>query len=71
MLILDIEEYLENLVTENKSQKPADDISKRRLGTPYAWTDVVVPVQWLGQVISKHCVVSLIHNLRVTLNVCF
>ena len=32
---------------------------------------VVVPLQWLGQVISKHCGVGSIHNLRVPLNVYF
>jgi predicted methyltransferase len=39
IFILDIKEYLENLMTEVKTQKAADDISKIRLGTPYAWTD--------------------------------
>ena len=39
MFILDIKEYLENLMAENKTQRVAEDISKIRLGTPYAWTD--------------------------------
>ena len=39
MFILDIKEYLENLMAENKTQRAAEDISKIRLGTPYAWTD--------------------------------
>jgi hypothetical protein len=36
IFILDIKEYLENLMTESKAQRPAEDISKTRLGTPYA-----------------------------------
>ena len=39
IFILDIKEYLENLMTEYKTQRPAEDISKTGLGTPYAWTD--------------------------------
>ena len=39
MFILDIKEYLENLMVENKTQRVAEDISKIRLGTPYGWTD--------------------------------
>ena len=39
IFILDIKEYLETLMTESKTQRPAEDISKTRLGTPYAWTD--------------------------------
>ena len=38
-LFFDIKEYLEILMTETKTQRPAEDISKIRLGTPYAWTD--------------------------------
>ena len=32
---------------------------------------VVVPVQWLEDDVSRHCVVGSIHNLRVPRNVCF
>jgi uncharacterized protein (DUF1919 family) len=39
IFILDIKEYLENLMTETKTQRPAENISKIKLGTPYAWTD--------------------------------
>ena len=35
------------------------------------WRDVVVPVQWLEDDVSRHCVVGSIHNLRVPRNVCF
>ena len=39
IFILDIKEYLEYLMTMTKTQRPAEDISKTGLGTPYAWTD--------------------------------
>ena len=32
---------------------------------------MVVPVQWLEDDVSRHCVVGSIHNLRVPRNVCF